>query len=154
MKEYIKNIENKKLLLQQDEKNNKKQHLNGCHNIPQQIIAKSLKSPKQEAVDADDYQKDELSTIFKKLDAKYKTDSEKEMMIEDNNEGDGGAQQKSPPSEESPNTEDSSSSSVPKPMPRTSRNNSLPDTQPQSPQDSNSVIPKPRPRTSAGAYKV
>ncbi|XP_023292449.2 coronin-7 isoform X1 [Lucilia cuprina] len=155
LKEYVKNIENKKLVLI-DDKLNKKQHLNGCHNNPQQIIAKSLKSPKQEVVDGgEDFQKDELSTIFKKFDTKYKTDSEKEMiMADDSHEGDGGAQQITPPSEDSPNTEDSSSSSVPKPMPRTSRNNSLPDAQqPQSPLESNNVIPKPRPRTSAGAYK-
>lgn len=136
----------------------KKQHLNGCHNIPQQIIGKVLlKSPKQEVVDdGDDFHKDELSTIFKKFDAKYKTDSEKEMAANENNESDmGGNQEHSPPSINSPNTEDSSSSSVPKPMPRTSRNNSLQDAaQPQSALDSNAITPKPRPRTSAGAYKV
>lgn len=137
LKEYIKNIENKKLN-------------NGSHTIPpttpptQQIIAKSLKSPKQEVVETD-----ELSNIFKKFDSKYKTDSEKECG-EDNmmHDDDGGS-----PSQDSPNTEDSSSS-VPKPMPRTSRNNSLQDSMPNLPMDANKVMPKPRPRTTASAYKV
>ena len=116
-----------------------------------------MKSPKQEVVDTEDFQKDELSTIFKKFDAKYKTDSEKDnsnVIVEESNEDGGGMQQYSPPSENSPNTEDSSSSSVPKPMPRTSRNNSLPDAQLQSPMEPPNVMPKPRPRTSATAYKV
>lgn len=153
LKEYIKNIENKKAST--EDANKKQQHLNnGCHNASQ-IIAKSLKSPKLEVVG----DSDELSTIFKKFDSKYKTDSEKESAYNnDADDGDydsGGAQeQKTPPSQDSPNTEDSPSS-VPKPMPRTSRNNSLQDSnQQQLGQDAPSILPKPRPRTSAGAYKV
>lgn len=162
LKEYIKNIENKKL--SSKDGINVKQQFNGSHNTTTQIIAKSLKSPKQEVGDAD-----ELSTIFKKFDTKYKTDSEKESSEniddncvgsggydDDNNYEDDGAREPSPPSQDSPNTEDSSSS-VPKPMPRTSRNNSLQDsTGQQQPLavEPNKVMPKPRPRTTASAYKV
>lgn len=164
LKEYIKNIENKKL--SSKDGLNVKQQFNGSHNTTTQIIAKSLKSPKQEVGDAD-----ELSTIFKKFDTKYKTDSEKESSEniddncvgsgggydDDNNYEDDGAREQSPPSQDSPNTEDSSSS-VPKPMPRTSRNNSLQDSTGQQQQplvvEANKVMPKPRPRTTASAYKV
>ncbi|XP_013109515.2 coronin-7 isoform X1 [Stomoxys calcitrans] len=163
LKEYIKNIENKKLSLDDKQLKQQQQQLNGSHNANTQIIAKSLKSPKQEVVEVD-----ELSTIFKKFDAKYKTDSEKESTgdmdenggryDDDNNDEEDGAREHSPhsSSQDSPNTEDSSSS-VPKPMPRTSRNNSLQDTlsgqqQPLS-VEANKVLPKPRPRTTATAYK-
>ncbi|XP_073834070.1 coronin isoform X2 [Musca autumnalis] len=157
LKEYIKNIENKKLT--HDDK--QQQQFNGSHPnnpVTQQIIAKSLKSPKQEVVETD-----ELSNIFKKFDSKYKTDSEKESAggggcvgyDDDNNLHDdesGHGREHSPPSQDSPITEDSSSS-VPKPMPRTSRNNSLQDSMPNLPMDANKVMPKPRPRTTASAYK-
>uniref|UniRef100_A0A1A9V0J8 Coronin n=1 Tax=Glossina austeni TaxID=7395 RepID=A0A1A9V0J8_GLOAU len=142
LKEYIRNIENKL------------KHVNGC--APDNQIISKKKINKEEDMVIDQQKRDELATIMRKFDSKYKTDSEKDNKGE---EGMINTDASSPlQNVESPNTDESSSnnaSTAPTPMPRTSRNNSLPDSgQLTNAGGGNNIMPRPRPRTTTpGAYK-
>ncbi|XP_034100927.1 coronin-7 isoform X1 [Drosophila albomicans] len=104
------------------------------------------------------------SELIRKFEAKYKTDSEKDIVHQ--------VDEKESPTEHSTGSSEEASSSAgldtnsasgshspPKPMPRTSRNNSLPEaTTPQGSSGGDSAgegnTPRPRPRTTAAAaYK-
>lgn len=108
------------------------------------------------------------SELIRKFEAKYKTDSEKDQQAQQLHHQ---LDDKDSPTEHSTGSSEEASSSAaldtnspsgshspPKPMPRTSRNNSLPEaTTPQSGSggDSECNTPRPRPRTTAAAaYKV
>ncbi|XP_017870052.1 PREDICTED: coronin-7 isoform X1 [Drosophila arizonae] len=107
------------------------------------------------------------SELIRKFEAKYKTDSEKDQQAQQLHHH---LDDKDSPTEHSTGSSEEASSSAaldtnspsgshspPKPMPRTSRNNSLPEsTTPQSGSggDSECNTPRPRPRTTAAAaYK-
>uniref|UniRef100_A0A1A9W972 Coronin n=1 Tax=Glossina brevipalpis TaxID=37001 RepID=A0A1A9W972_9MUSC len=142
LKEYIKNIENKL------------KHVNGC-GPDNQIISKRTITKEEEAA-IDQQKKDELTAIMRKLDSKYKTDSEKDnkagevMLNTDESSVLANIESFNPDESNSNNI-----STTPTPMPRTSRNNSLPDSgQLTNTDGGNHIIPRPRPRTTTpGTYK-
>ncbi|KAH8420102.1 hypothetical protein KR009_005811 [Drosophila setifemur] len=109
----------------------------------------------------------ECSELIRKFEAKYKVDSEKEPKA--NVHAQSQEDEKESPTEQEHSTgssEEASSSggldthsasgshSPPKPMPRTSRNNSLPEASDSAGESSTTNTPRPRPRTTAAsAYK-
>ncbi|XP_039499560.1 coronin-7 isoform X1 [Drosophila santomea] len=108
----------------------------------------------------------ECSELIRKFEAKYKVDSEKEkahayaQSQEDDKESPTEQEHSTGSSEEVSssggldNHSASGSHSPPKPMPRTSRNNSLPEASDSAGESSSTNTPRPRPRTTAAsAYK-
>ncbi|XP_017054931.1 coronin-7 isoform X2 [Drosophila ficusphila] len=108
----------------------------------------------------------ECSELIRKFEAKYKVDSEKEkahahaQSQEDDKESPTEQEHSTGSSEEHSssggldNHSASGSHSPPKPMPRTSRNNSLPEASDSAGESSSTTTPRPRPRTTAAsAYK-
>ncbi|XP_034490878.1 coronin-7 isoform X1 [Drosophila innubila] len=100
------------------------------------------------------------SELIRKFEAKYKTDSEKDVQVDEKEsptEHSTGSSEEASSSGALDTNSASGSHSPPKPMPRTSRNNSLPEaTTPGSGGDSagEGNTPRPRPRTTAAAaYK-
>ncbi|KAM8720160.1 hypothetical protein ACLKA7_006238 [Drosophila subpalustris] len=100
------------------------------------------------------------SELIRKFEAKYKTDSEKDIQVDEKEsptEHSTGSSEEASSSGALDTNSASGSHSPPKPMPRTSRNNSLPEaTTPGSGGDSagEGNTPRPRPRTTAAAaYK-
>lgn len=175
LKSVVMNIENKKSL------EAKKQHQNGRH-MPSTVVTtgpvkndyNKIKSDNKDKKDGDNDNDELLSLsrndIMKKFDNKYKTDSEKSIPpirkrnISPQNGGDGGDNNHEEQSrivslnssQESPEDSchsDHSITTPPKPMPRTSRNNSLPDSQHSSSSDE-TPTPRPKPRTTTpSSYK-
>lgn len=111
----------------------------------------------------------ECSELIRKFEAKYKVDmapahAAGQSHVQHSQEGD----KESPTDQEhsTGSSEEASSSggldntvsggnSPPKPMPRTSRNNSLPEASDSAGESSGTATPRPRPRTTAAsAYKV
>ncbi|XP_017147027.1 coronin-7 isoform X2 [Drosophila miranda] len=109
----------------------------------------------------------ECSELIRKFEAKYKIDTEKDVRAAG---GDGHDDEKESPTEHSAGSSEeasasssgaldthsaSGSNSPPKPMPRTSRNNSLPEASDSAGESSSTTTtPRPRPRTTAAtAYK-
>ncbi|XP_041674405.1 coronin-7 isoform X2 [Drosophila eugracilis] len=108
----------------------------------------------------------ECSELIRKFEAKYKVDSEKEkahgyaQSQEDDNQSPTEQEHSTGSSEEVSssggldNHSASGSHSPPKPMPRTSRNNSLPEASDSAGESGSTNTPRPRPRTTAAsAYK-
>ncbi|XP_037724371.1 coronin-7 isoform X1 [Drosophila subpulchrella] len=108
----------------------------------------------------------ECSELIRKFEAKYKVDTEKEkanayaQSQEDDKESPTEQEHSTGSSEEVSssggldNHSASGSHSPPKPMPRTSRNNSLPEASDSAGESSSTTTPRPRPRTTAAsAYK-
>ncbi|KAH8354729.1 hypothetical protein KR084_004466 [Drosophila pseudotakahashii] len=113
----------------------------------------------------------ECSELIRKFEAKYKVDSEKEKVANAYAQSQSQEDDKESPTEQEHSTGSSEehsshssggldnhsasgSHSPPKPMPRTSRNNSLPEASDSAGESSSTTTPRPRPRTTAAsAYK-
>lgn len=194
LNEYAKNIENKKS--NKTPANAKTTTTTTVHQQSNLSSHQNehISSIKKFAISSDDdnnKESNELTSlskrdIIRKFDAKYKTDSEKETVVSNKNrlsfieskdvdcnpdspqEDSTGSSEEV--SSESPQQQhsggDSGFNSPPKPMPRTSRNNSLPDATttttttppintPGSVSMEDNSMPRPRPRTTAAStYKV
>lgn len=182
MKDFIKNLENRKTTAKKNNQHiSQKRNGQHTETTPKKVIT-SLESAKKNYgsngnnSDGDDHRVLTKNDIIRKFDTKYKIDSEKDtkreeivqktenfrnyghFSIEDNNCNEESPADESYGSEEtststsSPQQNDSAATTPPKPMPRTSRNNSLPDSSQSSVDE---VVPRPRPRTNANTtYKV
>ncbi|XP_070074392.1 coronin-7 isoform X2 [Drosophila takahashii] len=178
LSDFVKNLENQRAKSQTTAaKRNDNEHFvmlnkgnnfeekNGNDNSSESNGKKSTASQSQQS------QPDgECSELIRKFEAKYKVDSEKEKAAnayaqsqEDDKESPTEQEHSTGSSEEHSshssgggmdNHSASGSHSPPKPMPRTSRNNSLPEASDSAGESSSTTTPRPRPRTTAAsAYK-
>ncbi|XP_055843169.1 coronin-7 isoform X2 [Episyrphus balteatus] len=165
LKSVVLNIENKKSL------EAKKQQQNGRHASTTPVVVTAVKNDLRFNDKSDNNKDDDellalsRNDIMKKFDSKYKSDTDNKNISSirkravspqngDNNHEEPPRMVSHNSSQESPEescSSDHSITSPPKPMPRTSRNNSLPDSQHSSSSDE---TPRPKPRTTTpSSYK-